>query len=129
VAGCCSDDQQSESGSNWPVFISNFLAIWVRKSSAEVSAAKSPLTTEREQQERLLAWPVRGWTSGTGSTHHNNCGAFEVTSSGSLQKRSRDADLAFARLHIEVNIHSKVMLICRPIISDTNAEGHLYPLI
>jgi hypothetical protein len=45
------------------------------------------------------------------------------------QKRLRDADLAFARLHNEVNIHSNVKLICRPMISDTNAEGRLYPLI
>ena len=68
-------------------------------------------------------------TLGTGSTYHDNCGAFEVTSSGSWQKRSRDADLAFARLHNELNIHSKVLLIYCLVISDTNAEGRLYPLI
>ena len=68
-------------------------------------------------------------TLGTGSTYHDNCGAFEATSSGSRQKRVTDADLAFAWLHNEVYIHSKVMLICRLMISDTNAEGRLYPLI
>jgi hypothetical protein len=50
VAGCCSGDQQSESCSEWPAFISKFLSFWVRKSYAEVNAAKSCSKFERQQQ-------------------------------------------------------------------------------
>ena len=61
-----------------------------------------------------------GWTRGGGVARKNLRDADTATA---------NADLAFARLHNEVYIHSKVLLIGRLMISDTNAEGRLYPLI
>jgi hypothetical protein len=90
MAGCSSDDQQSEICSKWPAFISNFLAIWVREIldkgqcsdiAAHTRASKTTPFTSVTDASAVMA-------SGIGSTSDVTVGTFEFVSNGISAKPS-----------------------------------------